>query len=484
MGLYLCKENCEKCYNPNNTVNLTQQPFDNPFFHNTGESIVVRDPEKDIFKFNENNTDNEENKNDEKERYDKLKKQILEKQKDDRKNIPDKKVINSKIINESVKERTTNEKINQLLEDMCIYGSITKNEIENEKKKNPEKFIETSQALKLEQQDQNLFALGLLSNNLEQLGIKTAIEKDEGNEDEQDAGTTCLQFIVNGLAQKKKYDLHFELGNERNEQLLNDPNEYEKFKNDIKKKLSKDYHIPEDKIIVTFPQKGSFRVQVIFQSNEFNDLDTKELEQKFKDDDEFPELSKLKTIQSDVIMGGCKLSKNQLDPTGNRSEGWAENEERGGKPYYPPIGWTGIGLKVLDKYENNEWVGFSNSIDEWCVAYHGVGRFQESNKVKDITGKIIKGTFKKGSGQVHKDCEDIFHPGNKVKEGVYCTPNIDTAAEYCGTSDINGVPYKTVLMVRVKPDAIRQCECYKDYWVVNGTTDEIRPYRILYKSCN
>ena len=39
-------------------------------------------------------------------------------------------------------------------------------------------------------------------------------------------------------------------------------------------------------------------------------------------------------------------------------------------------------------------------------------------------------------------------------------------------------------MVRVKPDAIRQCECYKDYWVVNGTTDEIRPYRILYKACN
>ena len=38
-------------------------------------------------------------------------------------------------------------------------------------------------------------------------------------------------------------------------------------------------------------------------------------------------------------------------------------------------------------------------------------------------------------------------------------------------------------MVRVKPDAIRGCNCpwAKDYWVVNGSTDEIRPYRILYK---
>ena len=36
-------------------------------------------------------------------------------------------------------------------------------------------------------------------------------------------------------------------------------------------------------------------------------------------------------------------------------------------------------------------------------------------------------------------------------------------------------------MVRVKPEAIRGCEDSEDYWVVNGTTDEIRPYRILYK---
>ena len=38
-------------------------------------------------------------------------------------------------------------------------------------------------------------------------------------------------------------------------------------------------------------------------------------------------------------------------------------------------------------------------------------------------------------------------------------------------------------MVRVKPDAIRCCNCEyaKDYWVVDGTNNEIRPYRILYK---
>ena len=186
-------------------------------------------------------------------------------------------------------------------------------------------------------------------------------------------------------------------------------------------------------------------------------------------------------------MGACKLSKKQLDARGNRSEGWGEGECRGNKPYDPPLGWIGIRLKVLDKYEDNIWIGMDNVEGEWCVAYHGVGVDKDSAEVKNITGLIYKGSFKKGWRQAHSDCEDQFHPGNKVGEGVYCTPTIKTAEDYAGISEINGIQYKTVLMVRVKPEAIRHCDDCDDskapnnYWVVNGTTDEIRPYRILYK---
>ena len=441
----------------------------------------------------------EEEEKKKKEELNKLKNEILEKEKQNRKNIINNEsqeninnenniiVDNNNIIhsdNENTiliqKEKEENAKINSTLENMCIIGDITKKEIQEEKKNNPEKFIETSEALNLKGEDDAFFALGLLSQNLEDIGIETAIEKEE-NEDEQDAAATCLQYITNGLAQKKKYDLHFEFGEERNEELLKDKNEFEEFKKNLKKKLSKDYHVAEDKIIVTFPQKGSFHVQVIFQSDEFNDLDTDVFKQKFMDDDEFEELKNLKEIHSDVILGGCKLSKKLLDEKGNRVEGWGVNEKRGGRPYNPPTGWIGIGLKVLDKYENNNWIGYDGNKDEWCVAYHGVGRFLESDEVKDITGKIIKATFKKGLNQVHKDCENLNRPGTKVGEGVYCTPNVDTACAYSGVSKINGKQYQTVLMVRVKPGAIRECADSGDYWVVNGTTDEIRPYRILYK---
>ena len=395
---------------------------------------------------------------------------------------------------EKQKEKIINKKINETLEDMCIYGNVIKKKIEEEKKNESEKFIEADEALKLEEEDQQLFTLGLLSKNLESLGIEAAIEKNENyienNENnENEASATGLQFLSSGLIKKKKYKLHFDFGKERNEEILNDKTEYEKFKENLKLKISKDYNISTDKIVVTFPERGSVAVQVLFQSDEFNDLDTKEFLEKFKNenDKEFAELKNLKEVHSDVLMEGVKLTKKMLDARGNRSEGWGVGEKRGNMDYDPPIGWIGIGLKVWDMYDDgdNTWIGMSNFEGEWCVAYHGVGR--DSNEVKKITGLIIKGQkqkFKVGACQAHRGCKDKFHEGKNVGEGAYCTPTISTAESYSGISTINGVDYKTVIMVRVKPEAIRccgECDFAKDYWVVNGTSDEIRPYRILYK---
>ena len=363
---------------------------------------------------------------------------------------------------------------------------MTKKEIKEEKIKHPERFIETTQALNMQTQDEGLFALGLISQNLENLGIETAIECS------QDSDTTSLQFLTNGMINKKKYDLHFEFKEERNEELLNNKDEFEKFKETLKLKLSKDYNIPPEKIIVTLPQRGSLHVQVIFQTEEFNNLDKNDFINKFKNDNEFKELQTLKDIHEDIIMGAVKLKKSNLDPRGNRNDGWGVGEKRGGKDYDPPIGFNGIGLKVMDKYDNgdNTWLGMNNVPGEWCVAYHGVASGQSSDNVKSVTGKIVNTTFKAGDGQAHRNCPDQYHPGKNVGTGVYCTPTIKTASDqYAGISEINGIRYKTVLMVRVKPSAIRHCDKCSDskapynYWVVNGTTDEIRPYRILYKKC-
>jgi len=79
---------------------------------------------------------------------------------------------------------------------------------------------------------------------------------------------------------------------------------------------------------------------------------------------------------------------------------------------------------------------------------------------------------------------DINNDHSKtVGIGVYCSPNPDVMNGYAKISSIaiNGKHYKMGFMMRVKPDKIRISESEPDYWVLDGTTDEMRPYRIMLK---
>lgn len=225
-------------------------------------------------------------------------------------------------------------------------------------------------------------------------------------------------------------------------------------------------------------------INQIIQNVEFNKLTLDDIHQKFKTHQHFKNLLNIKKIQRDVIMGGCKLSLNMLDARGNKYFNSSSiNKIRGGRIYNGPIGWIGIGLNVTNKYENNNWFSNDKNLGVWCIGYHGVGKGLISAQVKAVTGIIIKNTFKSTMHQAHEDCEDINHQGNKVGNGVYFSNNIETAELYSGISEIDGKKYKTVLMVRIRPDAIRECNCNDaiGYYIVNGTIDEVRPYRILYK---
>ena len=153
---------------------------------------------------------------------------------------------------------------------------------------------------------------------------------------------------------------------------MNNKYEQEKFHNKLRKKLSLEFNVPEDDIILTYRQKGSYNIQLIFQSKEFNDLDLDVFKKKYKDDND---LCNLKTINTSLIMDGCKLYKNMLDNKGNRVTGWAEGEKRGGYDYFPPKDkWKGFGLKVTGKYDNgnDDWLACDGNKNEWAVAYHGV----------------------------------------------------------------------------------------------------------------
>ena len=56
-----------------------------------------------------------------------------------------------------------------------------------------------------------------MTQNLKSIGITTAIEKEVNNSEEgMKASETVLQFIMNGMVDKKKFDLHFDFGPKRN----------------------------------------------------------------------------------------------------------------------------------------------------------------------------------------------------------------------------------------------------------------------------
>ena len=123
-------------------------------------------------------------------------------------------------------------------------------------------------------------------------------------------------------------------------------------------------------------------------------------------------------------------------------------------------------MKVNGKYENDAWLGSSGESKgdtEWAVSYHG--------------------TKQEFCDPIYKEGYRIGHR-NKYGLGVYCTPNIETAAGYSEIfTGYNNKQYKVVLQNRVKPSAIKKASDKggpSDYWYIENPKD-IRAYSICVK---
>ena len=194
----------------------------------------------------------EEKRKKEEIQLEKDKKLIIENQKNFRKKIED---INNNVANSDKNENNINKKLKQTLEDMCNYGNIILKEIEKDKKSLQKEFIYLDDLKsKDHSSDKSLFALKLLAQTLENNGIKTVIDKEPTNISD-DESITNLQFIVNGLSYKKKYTLSFDFGEEKNEKILEKGKEYDKFVKELKGKLSRDYDINSEEIIIIIKQR-------------------------------------------------------------------------------------------------------------------------------------------------------------------------------------------------------------------------------------
>ena len=71
----------------------------------------------------------------------------------------------------------------------------------------------------------------------------------------------------------------------------------------------------------------------------------------------FSKLNELKSIKYNFILKEFNIGENDLDNRGNfLYPNTRRSKYRGKEVYFPPYGWIGIGLKVLEKYENDNWI--------------------------------------------------------------------------------------------------------------------------------
>ena len=367
-----------------------------------------------------------------------------------------------------------NEKDNEVnyiskLEYVILLGNYLEKEIKiNKDNKN---LISPEDAINIENRP-IMNILGYFGSEFALNKINTFIEEEPTNLQIRDL---TLKILACGLATTKIYKLI--LDNEKYIEMFNDNIEkWFTFIQDLKKKISNIFNISEEKLIFFGQNIFKYEIYLLVYNQTITNL-PKILSKSFKVK-VIPRPLLNNLILSTSIFD-IKFCKNIEDwPTEN-------NLNRGGKKYYPPYDWIGMSLNISDKYnlvEDNIWFGKENKKGEWPVAYHAIGKANIFYKVLNI----INYNLKEGFGQLNRqDLKNKDSDKNKNNFGgeFYFSPNIKYVTKYADTITLgdNGMEFKFVIMARVNPNKIKTTgkeNSHKD-WILNGNSNEIRPYRLL-----
>ena len=310
--------------------------------------------------------------------------------------------------------------------------------------------------------------LGYFGSELSLKNIKTYIEKEPTNYILRDM---TFKLICSGLATHKIYKLIIQ-NEEKKIQFAENSQEFLDFLENLKMKISNKYNISENYVYFFGNNIQNFEINLLIYNHNIDNVEN--LLKKYD----------LRVIPS-TLLNNIILSPNIFDINYSKNENdWTKkNLMRGGKKYYPPYGWFGIGLKLKNKYgKDNIWLGKENKEGEWPVAYHGLGKEKPFNRVLDI----INGNLKNEVGKLFKNEKNVEKNKNKYPycgEGVYLSPNINDAAFFSEKTSLGffNAKFQFAIMARVNPNKIRSPGGIPLHWILNGNNDEMRPYRLLIK---
>ena len=315
--------------------------------------------------------------------------------------------------------------------------------------------------------------MSLIGKCIENNGTKVYISKNKDNKF-KNIELASIQSLFS-LSSQKKYEIHFDFGKELNNKILNDPNKQKEFILDYSKKISQLLNLNIDNLILTDIHPGCVAAY-LSAINPTKSVEESLLNLEGKEN--------IKRIIQKPLLECLKISKDILDPKGDRKTGWGINEKRGNEKYIPPLdGWEGIGLKVINMYDNgnNDWLNYRNLEGEFAIAYIGINNHLND---KDLMIKDLNDYSSNISKMINEKLyQNELNLRNKEKcgEGICVFQNPVYAENSAGIIDIFGIRIKIILMCRVNPEKIRQPKNFPECWILNPTPDEIRPYRILIK---
>ena len=312
--------------------------------------------------------------------------------------------------------------------------------------------------------------LGYFGSELSLNNIKTYIEINPTNAKLRDI---TFKIISSGLATQKIYKLTFENNNYK-KIFEGNINNWKILLKNIKLKISSTFNItPNDMYFFDEKNGNNYEIKLLIYNQKINNLEN--ILKNF-------EIKVITTTLLNNIILSPIMFENQFC---KKEKEWPKkNLMRGGRKYFPPYGWIGIALKIKNKYDLNDdiWLGKKNTYGEWPVAYHGIGKGKIFEKVLNI----INDNLREGHGQLYNSQLNIEKSKDEFPQcgrGVYFSPNIEEAQKYAEKTSLGwyNTKFQFVIMARVNPNKIRSPGGQPIIWILNGNSEEIRPYRLLIK---
>ena len=371
-----------------------------------------------------------------------------------------------------IPDKDSSNKVYNLIENISTFSEPLKKYVLLDNIKNSNNYLNINEIInnpnnfknKMNSSENGNFIISILSKYFEEKGIEIFVSTKKDREFRHIE--SALFFSLINFGHFKKYEFYFDFGQEQNINLMNSPLERAMFIENYKYKISRLLNIGQQDIIMNYKDFNrdsiiisiliinlNFEMKEKIKSLQYTDIiqninfscGIRRNMERTEDQNFILKIEEKPFIET--IMLNTKILEKRLDKI------WKKNkkEKRGGYDYIiPEKDWIGIGVKAYNLYNgtDNTWINCSNQNGEFTVAYSGLNPCTK-NKL------------------------------NNLEICLYQNPKL--AENTAGIVNVFGYKIMILLMYKIDPNKIRKSDKYPEGWIMNPTSDEIRPYRILLK---